>query len=41
MIVLLLTTLGLAIGIARAYKYKADKAVFYERLLLPVITASP
>ena len=37
MIILFLTALGLAIGVARAYKYKSDKAVFYERLLLPVI----
>ena len=37
MIILLLTALGLAIGVARAYKHKSDKAVFYERLLLPVI----
>lgn len=37
MILLFLTALGLAIGVARAYKYKSDKAVFYERLLLPVI----
>ena len=37
MILLLLSAIGLAIGVARAYKYKADKALFYERLLLPVI----
>lgn len=37
MIVLFLTAIGLAIGVAWAYKYKSDKAVFYERLLLPVI----
>lgn len=41
MILLFLTAIGLAIGIARAYKYRSDKAVFYERLLLPVILFPP
>lgn len=40
MLPLLLTAIGLAIGIARAYKHRSDKAVFYERLLLPVIVTS-
>jgi len=37
MILLVLLAIGLAIGFARAYKYRDNKAVFYERLFLPVI----
>ena len=37
MFLLIFTAVGLALGVAGAYKHRSDKAVFYEKLLLPVI----